>query len=390
MTSSPTIKGKSKVHKYFLLSDQSFFYIPCPKCKAMQTLFWKRLKWNKETIADNKYRIKNVHYECIRCKFAIEERHKTTLLKAGRWIARYPDTDNGIKGFHINELYSPFKTWKELIQTFLDSKNDVSKLQVFINTSLAQEFEERGESPDWEIIFKREKNYSKNRVPAGGLILVGGVDVQADRIETEIKAYGKNKQSWSIDYRVFHGNPENFKVWEALDHLLEEDFPHESGGSMRIQLLAIDSGFATNDVYAFGRRHGLGRVMVIKGVSSINEMVGKPTIRDFDYRGQLIKKGIRLFGVNVNKIKGQLFSFLRSEDKNMVGYMSFPVQYTQEYYKQLTAETLIKSKNRHGFHRYEYKKIRDRNEVLDANVYARAASVYLGFGSFNRYAMGDD
>ncbi len=105
-------------------------------------------------------------------------------------------------------------------------------------------------------------------------------------------------------------------------------------------------------------------------------------IKDYDLIRARSRDLVRNNHLNVNKIKGQLFSFLRSEDKNMAGYMSFPVQYTQEYYKQLTVETLIKSKDRHGFYRYEYKKVRDRNEVLDCTVYARAASIHLGVDHF--------
>ena len=46
--------------------------------------------------------------------------------------------------------------------------------------------------------------------------------------------------------------------------------------------------------------------------------------------------------------------------------------------QMLKTEVLLKKKDKRGFYKYEYKKIRDRNEVLDCNVYARAASIYNG------------
>ena len=378
ITSSPTIKGKSKVHKYFLMSNQNFFHVPCSKCSYFQNLIWENLKWDKVKLLGNKFRIKNIRYECASCQYHIKETEKTKMLSVGKWKAKHPSLKNGIHGFHINELYSPFKSWNGLIQTFLESKNDASKLQVFVNTSLAKEFEERGESPEWELLVKRDKRYSKNRVPSAGIILVAGVDVQSDRLEVEIKAYGKNKHSWSIDYRVLIGDPEGVPLWEKLDAILDEEFEHESGGRLKVRLMAIDSGFASNDVYQFGRRWGLSRVMVVKGSSTITDMISKPSIRDFDYRGHTIKRGVRLFTVNVHKLKGQIFSYLKTGDETHAGYMHFPVGYSEDYFKQLTAETLIKTKNRHGFYKYEYKKIRDRNEVLDCTVYARAASLHLG------------
>ena len=381
ITSSPTVKGNSVITAYFLQSNQNYFYVPCPDCKKFWTLIWKHLKWDTLKLRDGKKKITDVRYECLHCSFPIEEAHKPLMLKKGRWKAKYKDLDNGICGFSINELYSPFKTWKELAQTFLDSKDDIEKLQVFVNTSINEDFEERGEAPEWELLYKREKSYSKGRVPNDGLVLVAGADVQTDRLEVEIKAYGKNKKSYSIDYRVFHGDPEGFAVWENLDNLLDESFEHESGGSLQISLLAIDSGYATNDVYTFGRRWGPSRVMVIKGTASINEYVGKPSVRDFDHKGKIIKRGVRLYPINVTKIKTQIFGYLRSEE-GQAGFMAFPAGYPEEYYKQLTAETLLKRKDKNGFYRYEYKKIRERNEVLDCNVYARAASVKLGIDYF--------
>ncbi|KAG8174185.1 hypothetical protein JTE90_005904 [Oedothorax gibbosus] len=58
------------------------------------------------------------------------------------------------------------------------------------------------------------------------------------------------------------------------------------------------------------------------------------------------------------------------------GYCHFP-EYPPEYFKQLTAEQLI-TKVVKGYTKQEWQKIRDRNEVLDCRIYARAASIALG------------
>ena len=376
ITSSPTTRGNSVIEYHYSLSDQRVYLLKCPECNYAQSLIWKQLKWklshSKQIKADS------IYYECQKCKAKIQESRKAELLGKGYWHKTKKE-NTSTAGFWINELYSPWKSWGELIETFLRSKNDIEQLKVFINTSLAESFEEQGETPECELLYSRPKNYSKNRIPEGGLVLVAGVDVQPDRIEVELKAYGKAKQSWSIDYRIFHGDPEGSKVWQALDRVMEETFEHASGGSLKIAMLAIDSGYATNSVYAFGRKYGLSRVMVIKGgPPSQPEYISKPSIRDFDYKGKTIKRGVRLFNLNVTKLKTQLFMYLKTEDEGQAGYMFFPEQYDEEYYKQLTAEVLLKRKDKRGFYKYEYRKIRDRNEVLDCNVYARAASIYLG------------
>ena len=375
ITSSPTTKGNSVIEYYYSISDQRIYLVACPKCNHAQMLILKQLKWMLTKKGELKY--DSVYYECVKCKTHIKENSKMDMLLSGYWH-KQSKRKNHIAGFWINELYSPWKSWDEIIRSFLQSKDDKEKLQVFVNTTLAESFEEQGETPDWELLYKRPKCYAKNRVPEEGLVLVAGCDIQHDRIEVEIKAYGKNKRSWSIDYRVYFGNPEGTLLWQNLDELLDEDFEHASGGTMRLSMLAVDSGYATNNVYAFGRRHGLSRVMVVKGrPASQNEYVSKPSIRDFDYKGKTIKKGVRLFSLNVTKLKTQLFTYLKTEDEEGAGYMFFPVGYDTEYFKQLTAEIMLKKKDKRGFYHYEYRRIY-RNEVLDCNVYARAASIFLG------------
>jgi phage terminase large subunit GpA-like protein len=50
-------------------------------------------------------------------------------------------------------------------------------------------------------------------VAALGLFLTAGVDVQKDRIEVEVVAWGRGKESWSVDYRVIEGNTARAEVW---------------------------------------------------------------------------------------------------------------------------------------------------------------------------------
>ena len=49
-----------------------------------------------------------------------------------------------------------------------------------------------------------------------------------------------------------------------------------------------------------------------------------------------------------------------------------------EWLKQLVAEQLVTVKNKRGFARLEWQKLRERNEALDCRVYARAAAWILG------------
>jgi len=86
---------------------------------------------------------------------------------------------------------------------FEEAQKNPALLQVFINTVLGETWAQQGEAPDWQRLYERREDYKIGAVPAGGLFLTAGVDVQRDRIECEVVAWGRGKESWSVEYRVF-------------------------------------------------------------------------------------------------------------------------------------------------------------------------------------------
>ena len=58
---------------------------------------------------------------------------------------------------------------------------------------------------------------------AGGVVLItAGVDVQDDRLEVELVGWGRDEESWSVDYRTLYGDPSSPGVWGELDAYLGE------------------------------------------------------------------------------------------------------------------------------------------------------------------------
>ena len=47
LTSTPTIKGVSRIEREYDLSDQRRYFVPCPQCGGMQWLRFERLRWAK-------------------------------------------------------------------------------------------------------------------------------------------------------------------------------------------------------------------------------------------------------------------------------------------------------------------------------------------------------
>ena len=68
---------------------------------------------------------------------------------------------------------------------------------------------------------------------------------------------------------------------------------------------------------------------------------------------------------------------------NPPGTVHLPDWADSEWLKQLVAEQLVTTRNKRGYARQEWQKIRERNEALDTRVYARAAAWILGTDRFD-------
>ncbi|MDR2068132.1 MAG: phage terminase large subunit family protein [Holosporaceae bacterium] len=253
-------------------------------------------------------------------------------------------------------------------------------LKAWTNTTLGLPWAEKGEAPDWGNLFDRREHYRIGVVPRGGYVLTAGADVQNDRLEVEVVAWGPNKESWSVDYRIIHGGPSDQKAWQSLSAVLQEEFESEDGVHRKINMLAVDTGFATQEAYAWIRQQQPQRVMAVKGTDNSVTPVNAPTKVDVNFRGRKISNGVRLWKIGASMIKGEIYGFLKRrvhEDGSFPhGYMHFP-EYNTEYFKQLTAEQLV-TRIVKGYPKREWQKTRDRNEALDCRVYARAAAIALG------------
>ena len=237
---------------------------------------------------------------------------------------------------------------------------------------------------DAERLFERQEKYPERIVPRGGLFLTAGVDVQADRIEVHVRAWGRGKQSWLVDYFALLGRPYEGSVWNALTGALDNTYEHACGVSMPIVRMAIDTGHATNEVYKWVRSQGAGRVMAIKGTGSTEgAIVGSPSPVDVSVAGKKIKRGAKVWPVAVSPLKFELYGWLalsRNADDGSYpdGYFHVSSQ-SLEWFKQLTAEQWqVQNVKGKGYRKGEWVKVRERNEVLDTAIYARAAASQVG------------
>ncbi|WP_375572800.1 phage terminase large subunit family protein [Seohaeicola saemankumensis] len=387
LVSTPTNKGASRIEAAFEESDQRRFWVPCPACGVEQLLTWGQVKWDKDE--NGSHRPETARYHCADCDAAWKDETRWAAISKGRWIA--DAAFNGTAGFHLNEIYSPWVRLEAMAKAFLSARAGGDEtMKTFINTSLGETWMESGEAPDWQRLQGLKEDWRAGTVPAGGLFLTAGADVQKDRIEVDVWAWGRGLQSWLIDHIVIDGGPGNPACWQKLTDLLGRTWAHASGTSMTIGKLAIDTGYETAAVYAWARQVGFGQVAPVKGLEGFNRAspVTGPTFVDATIGGKRLRRGARLWSVATSTFKAETYRFLRQDrptPEDVIAGASFPAGTVHlphwadsEWLKQLAAEQLVTVKNKRGFAKLEWQKLRERNEALDCRVYARAAAWIAG------------
>jgi len=358
MCSTPTIKGLSAIEAAFEESDMRYYNVPCPECNHYQVLKWKNVIWEENNPA-------TAAYACEECGSLINESKKGWMIKHGKWVATAPIIKTA--GFHISELYSVWSTWSEMAYNFLEAKKNPETLKTWINTSLGESFEEQGTSIDYENLLDRRLNYDINAIPEDVLVLVAGVDTQKDRLEISIVGFARDYECYVIDHQILWGDPNANQVWQALDALIKKRFKTDTGRSMPLSCVCIDSGgHSTSAVYAFTKPRQGRRVFAIKGLS----MAAKPIANKPTFVG---KNRAVLYGVGTDTAKEVIYGRLAQEPDKTT--LHFAADLDEEYFKQLTAEKRI-TKYVRGRSQMVWKQIRPRNESLDCLVYSFAA-IYI-------------
>jgi phage terminase large subunit GpA-like protein len=376
--STPTVKDVSRVEREFLKGDQRFFEVPCPHCATPQSLEWQHVKWDKD--ADGQHDPETAFYACPHCGGKIEEHHKKPMLAQGQWVARKPENNLGDRrrSYHINSLYSPWESWASLVYKFLDAQRDPHLLKTFINTALGECWDEEANRVDQNDLAKRAEAYPLRTIPKGGLIVTGGIDVQDNRLEVVLWAWGRAEEAWVVDYQVFFGSPAEPTVWTDLERYLAQPLTHEVGTAMVPRAVAIDTGgHHTQQVYDFARRNRHKGVIAVKGMSVANRpVISKPSAQDVTARGKTIRGGVQLWPVGTDTAKQVIYGRFGIEEGP--GRMHFSNDLPDEFYAQITAEKMA-TRYHKGHPRIEWvKPSHRRNEVLDCTVYALAAAYQLG------------
>ena len=368
--STPTIKGVSRIEKSWSESDQRRFHVACPHCGHAQVLKWQNLHWKRDVDEAGKtiaHHPETAHFVCEAKGCVIEEHDKPAMVDAGAWVAGAPS--KGHAGFHIWAAYSlfPNAAWRYLVEEFLRVHKDPSLLQTFVNLVLGETWDEPAERVDTNSLLNRAETYDALTLPQGAVVVTAGVDVQDDRLEIQVIAWGAGEESWPCLYEVLHGDPAQPKVWDELDGILNETFQSDNGQRLKIRAACIDTGGHHGErVYAFCKTRRMRRVFPIKGVQGPRPVWPKRASRG--------KANETLFAIGVDTAKDAIYGRLRIQ-KPGPGYVHFPADdaFNDDYFAQLTVERVL-TRYRQGrpYRVWDCPKGK-RNEALDTFVYALAA-----------------
>jgi phage terminase large subunit GpA-like protein len=368
IVSTPTLKSISRIEKAYAASDQRKCYVPCPHCDEPQVLRWEGVRWDKE-VNDKGETIEHLpstaHYVCSGCGALWDDVARWGALRKCSWSASAPF--NGVAGFHLSELYSPWRTLAQIVTDFLEKRHDPSQLQTFVNTSLGETWEEKGETVSGHALVERIEAYDDRSIPRQVSILTAGIDIQDDRLEAQVIGWGASEESWVAWYEVIPGDPAQPQVWKDLDALLLSSFEAEDGRRLKIGAACIDTGGHHGaQVLSFCRGRRLRHVYPTKGIAGPRPI--------WDMRGTRTKTNEKLWLVGADTAKDAIYGRLKI-GKPGPGFVHFPSVegIDARYFEQLTSERVVTRYREGRPYRVWVLDKGKRNEALDTFVLALAA-----------------
>ena len=337
----------SKVEAAYLESNQMVFMVICHNCSEFHTLDFKNLRCdpfpnNKLHRTFGKYNPETARYHCPHCDAIWDDKQKEANILESinyHWLGWKPTAESKIYGFHFNELLSSFpgstlvklaeKYHKALVKL---AKGKDAAMKSFVNNSMGLAYSPRSSSLTVRILKGKRLDYPELIVPAGGIILTMGIDVQHNRFAVIIRAWGRNGNSWQVFWGELYGNvkdPDD-PVWQDLEDMILATYPHalsteERRINLPISAGSMDSsdGNTTQLVYKFVKRVNkkLKYFFAIKGDSEIKgtkEIFNAPSNPDTATAEGQRKKlteayGIHLYTIGTTKGKDEVYRKLELE-----------------------------------------------------------------------------
>ena len=380
LASTPLLKGVSAIEREYHESDMRRYHVPCLKCGGMQVLMWKHLLFDvvKDKVSGKKV-AKNAVYECETCGHKIPPGDKFRMLAEGQWIAQADF--NGTAGFWLNGLNSPFMTWEDVATRFLAAKRGgPTTLQPWVNTILAETWEEEGERIEPTSLLGRRESYTivtqdghvPTDRPEGVELITAGGDTHDDNVTYTVYGWGRDRESWLLEWGVITGNTKLPVIRDLVGAMLAKKYR----GLPISGWLQDSKGHRAEQVYEFCKRYEGAYAAAGQSTGQMTWGVIQKSQTKAAGRGVL-------YNVNVDAVKRELFNALQVREPGPM-YCHFPMHADQELFAELTSE-VCRNRPLRGFENKIWEKLPNRaNHLWDCSVYARALLSLYG-GDLNLY-----
>ena len=381
--SSPGIRQISRLWRLWQQSDQNEWFAVCGDCGTEQILKWGQVHWDKDE--EGEHQPDTAHYVCEACGSCWNDAQRWAASKRGAY--RPQAKFRGIAGFRLGALAVIGRTLRSIVAQWVRAQGSQEELRVFINTVLCEWWDEDQHSrtvDETGLKARREEIPERGGrlvIPAQVAILTAGVDTQDNRFEISVFGWGAGKESWRLAHEVIYGDPTTREgdvlsaAWAALDAWLVHPWHRAAGGIDFIRGICVDTGgHHTQAAYDFcAARYrrltpdgGSMFTFAIQGAAGSGQL--------WPASASTTVKKVPLWRIHVDAGKGQLYANLGIGEPGP-GYVHFPMQATDEYFKGLTAEKRVEGRDKRGFPTLTWKLRNEgiRNEPLDCAVYADAA-----------------
>lgn len=417
--STPEIKGMSMIEPAFLKGDQRYYFMPCPICGEFIRYEWESKNEDGEIIGgivfekDEKGLIEgSVGYKCPICGDVFPETHKKEMLANGKWIATAEPSRPDWKSYHISGLYSPpgFFDWTHHVRQWINifPENGIvnePKLQVFTNLVLGLTYEETAKETNAALISRNLREYKIGVVPDelseqdgnGKIIMLtcacdlNGFEDDC-RLDYEILAHSQSGSTYSVEHgsigtfqrgmgkegrdlwNYFIGQPRN--VWDVFRERVSRSFETQSGETMSIVCVGVDSGHFTQHAYQFVEQ-GISNISVLSLKGDAEER-SRPTRAD-TMTFKKSRERFDLYLVQTNQIKDYVSECMRLkiiDSVQPVGFMNYPMPedglYDYRYFDQYESEVRRPVNSKNGIeiaYVWEKKTSQSANHWFDCRIY---------------------
>lgn len=402
--STPTNAGESRIEVEYTEGTQEEWQHQCPNCGEYHLLTHRSMVMDTETVKDGRKKehihVKSVSWRCPDCGFTFSENEMRRQPQ--KYVAKNPTAiKNHVRSFFVNCWASPWISWTDVMQEWVDAKGDPEREKVVVNTRFGEPYERARSYDNVDKLLARREPYNAE-LPDGVLILTAAVDVQDNRLEYEIVGWGEDEECWGIKKGIILGAPDTAAVWRQLDEQLDREYHFADGTGLLVARTFIDSGgHYTSEVYNYSLMHLARQRFAVRGSSTM----GVPIIHKYSkaqaYHGRTIP--LVLIGTDSGKqyimdrlaidVPGpRYFHFpLDKPEQDAVNEVLWNRGYDEIYFQGLTAEEKQPQK-KNGRIVYRWVNIAKdhRNEPLDLRVYNLAclASISPDFSKLKALMTG--